>query len=294
MTRTIRLSREELEPFLIEFPTESAVVDLSKVFGNDRPLEIEVGSGKGLFLLNSAQAAPNTNFLGIEFDRKWQLFAATRMAKRSLHNVRMASGRRSYSRAVLWPACCTRLHVYFPDPWWKRRHRKRRLFNPAFVQSCLRVLVPGGQLSIATDVEEYFKVIVKLIAAESRFTGHELPPVANEGFATNFDAKPSSKGRVFTGRFTKNCRSARKRFQGRQSLVNLRRRVVVNSPQPQKPTTSFKPKPLRKVERVHIPVPGVNGVPGQMRREFACAVPRQPDGNGGHTLIQAARIPKAP
>ncbi len=195
MTRTKRLSREELAPYLLDFPAEPGIVDLVKVFNNERPVEIEVGCGKGLFLLTSAQAAPETNFLGIELDRKYQLFAATRMAKRTLLNVRMASAdARTILAERLAPACCSRLHVYFPDPWWKTKHRKRRLFTPGFVRACERVLIPGGQLSIATDVADYFEVIVQLIAAESRLVPLELPPERGEGFATNFERKAQLKG----------------------------------------------------------------------------------------------------
>jgi tRNA (guanine-N7-)-methyltransferase len=195
VTRTRRLSREELEPYLLEFPTEPGIVDLSKVFHNEHPVEIEVGCGKGLFLLTSALASPNTNFLGIELDRKYQLFTATRMAIRALLNVRMASAdARTILAERLAPACCRRVHVYFPDPWWKTKHRKRRLFTPEFVRACERVLVPGGQLSIATDVAEYFEVILKLVAAESQLAVRELPPEKDEGFATNFERKAQLRG----------------------------------------------------------------------------------------------------
>ena len=110
MTRTRRLSHEELAPYLLEFLADSGCVDLVKVFNNERPVEIEVGCGKGLFLLTAALAAAEANFLGIELDRKYQLFAATRIAKRALLNVRMASAdARIILAARLAPACATTL-----------------------------------------------------------------------------------------------------------------------------------------------------------------------------------------
>jgi tRNA (guanine-N7-)-methyltransferase len=200
VTRARRLTLEELAPNLVETPSEPGVLDLTKLFSNDHPLEIEVGCGKGLFLLQSALAFPEVNFLGIEFDRKYQLFAATRMAKRKLANVRLANAdARSFISAFLPPACCRTVHVYFPDPWWKQRHRKRRVFTAEFVSACASVLIPGGRLSIATDVEDYFKVIVDLIASEARLVAVERTTgVAPNGetFSTNFERKALLKGTV--------------------------------------------------------------------------------------------------
>ena len=200
MTRARRLTLEELAPNLVETPSEPRVLIPTDLFGNDHPLEIEVGCGKGLFLLQSALAFPEINFLGIEFDRKYQLFAATRMAKRKLANVRLANAdARSFISNFLPAACCRTVHVYFPDPWWKQRHRKRRVFTAEFVSACASVLIPGGRLSVATDVEEYFKVIVDLVASEARFVAIE--PTAGvapngEAFSTNFERKALLKGTI--------------------------------------------------------------------------------------------------
>lgn len=197
MTRARRLALEELRPYLLEVPTESRALDIVEIFGNNHPLEIEVGCGKGLFLLNSALASPDVNFLGIEIDRKYQLFGATRVAKRKLANVRFASAdARSFFTTCLPHSCCRAVHVYFPDPWWKTRHRKRRVFTPEFVRACEAVLQVGGRLSIATDVEEYFQTIIKLIEEETRLEKVEFPSTASgaETFSTNFERKAILKG----------------------------------------------------------------------------------------------------
>ncbi len=187
-----------MAPFLLETPAEPEVVDPAKLFGNDHPFEIEVGCGKGLFLLNSALVHSEANFLGIELDRKYLLFAATRIAKRGLKNVRLAGAdARVFLSKHLPPACCRLVHVYFPDPWWKQKHRKRRLFTPEFARACEAVLLPGGRLSIATDVEEYFKTIVKVVAEQTRLSAVErVPAVAGETeiFSTNFERKAILKG----------------------------------------------------------------------------------------------------
>src|SRR5205085_8759397 len=138
-------------------------------FGNDNPVEIEVGFGKGLFLVTAAQACPTVNFLGIEVVRKYQLFTATRVAKRNLTNVRLAKAdARTFLRDCVTPASVQAVHVYFPDPWWKKRHFKRRVFTAEFAAQCARVLVPGGRLYVVTDVAEYFQVIGELLAGHTR------------------------------------------------------------------------------------------------------------------------------
>jgi tRNA (guanine-N7-)-methyltransferase len=170
--RSTRLPIEALAPYLLELPARPArevtPLDWKAIFDNGQPVEIEVGCGKGLFLLTTALARPEVNFLGVEIVRKYQLFTATRIAKRSLKNVRLscADARTLLSENV--PAASVQaVHVYFPDPWWKRKHHKRRVFTAEFVASVARVLRPGGHLHVATDVEEYFGVMRELIAAST-------------------------------------------------------------------------------------------------------------------------------
>jgi tRNA (guanine-N7-)-methyltransferase len=93
--RSARLPLESLAPYVLELSTlppgeSSPPLQWEAIFGNSRPVEIEVGCGKGQFLLTAALARPDVNFLGIEIVRKYQLFTATRMAKRSLRNVRVS------------------------------------------------------------------------------------------------------------------------------------------------------------------------------------------------------------
>ena len=86
-----RLPLEELAPYLLEARNPPTVLDWRFIFQNDHPVEIEVGFGKGLFLITAAEARPAVNFVGIEISRKYQLFTATRLAKRSLTNIRLAN-----------------------------------------------------------------------------------------------------------------------------------------------------------------------------------------------------------
>jgi tRNA (guanine-N7-)-methyltransferase len=145
-------------------------LELARLFGDEQPVEVEVGSGRGLFLVNAGTARPGTNFLGIEYDFKEARRAARRLQKRRLPNVRIlgADARVVFSK-YLPDSCAAAIHVYFPDPWWKRRHKKRRIFTSEFLSQAARVLQPGGFLHAWTDVEEYFGVMTALVAETPAF-----------------------------------------------------------------------------------------------------------------------------
>ncbi len=132
--------------------------DLQGWFANHQPLEVEVGSGKGLFLLNQSGSHPDRNYLGIEIAKKYARFAAYRMAEAERDNARMVRGdAQKFFEQFLQDNSVKDVHVYFPDPWWKARHRKRRIISESFVEQCVRVLIPGGWLHFWTDVSEYFQ-----------------------------------------------------------------------------------------------------------------------------------------
>jgi tRNA (guanine-N7-)-methyltransferase len=142
------------------------------LFGRDAPLEIEVGSGKGLFLQSAATAMPDRNFLGIEIAQKYARFVAARLAKHSLTNALVLHGDAQRLFAELLPNdSIAAVHVYFPDPWWKKRHHKRRIMNPRFVRDVARVLMPAGKLHFWTDVEEYFSTSLALVGEHTPLGG---------------------------------------------------------------------------------------------------------------------------
>jgi tRNA (guanine-N7-)-methyltransferase len=194
MRRVRRLPLGSLAPYLLEVSNPPTPLDWQSVFENRNPVEIEVGFGKGLFLVSASQACPGVNFLGIEILRKYQLFTATRLAKRALPNVRLVKAdARPFLRDCVASASVQAVHVYFPDPWWKNRHRKRRIFTPEFAVQCERILCDGGRLHAVTDVAEYFEVITELLAKHTRLQPRpvaEMPEPANDlDYLTNFERK---------------------------------------------------------------------------------------------------------
>jgi tRNA (guanine-N7-)-methyltransferase len=217
--RAARLPLEQLQPYLLEIAGRAGSVSDRRssatpsvadapsppwhwktVFGNDCPVELEVGFGKGLFLLTAAQQRPELNFGGIEIERKYVLFTANRVAKRKLDNVRLIWGdARVVLRDLVPPASLQAIHVYFPDPWWKMRHRKRRVFTGEFAKQCQRILRAGGFFHLATDVEDYFKIMMDLVARETRLVLLPPPEVQEPrhdlDYLTNFERKYRRAGK---------------------------------------------------------------------------------------------------
>jgi len=187
-------------PFSLQFETLTAPVSWPEIFGNGRPVELEIGSGKGLFLANAATARPDRNFLGIELAKKYARRAAERVAKKNLTNVRVLPADARLFMARFCPSASLHaVHVYFPDPWWKARHKKRRVFGEPLVLDIERTLLPGGDLYVATDVEEYFGVIRELVASHPRFSEQAAPTVREPehelDYLTNFERKYRIEGR---------------------------------------------------------------------------------------------------
>lgn len=125
------------------------------VFGDDRPVEIEVGPGRGDVILAYAAAAPERGFFGIEWRGGQADAIVARAATLGLRNVRAVGGDARCIVATLVPAASVAaFHVYFPDPWPKTRHRRRRLFEPTFAAAVARALAPGGWVHVASDLSD--------------------------------------------------------------------------------------------------------------------------------------------
>ena len=168
--------------------------DDRQVFGRTAPLEIDVGSGKGLFLASASRLRPESNFLGIEIAARYARHAAARLAKQQIENARVLHGdAMRFFREHLPSGSVAAVHVYFPDPWWKARHKKRRVMNRSFVAEVRRVLAAGGTLHFWTDVEEYFRATLELIAEFTSLSGPlpvaELAAEHDLDYRTHFERR---------------------------------------------------------------------------------------------------------
>jgi tRNA (guanine-N7-)-methyltransferase len=174
------------------------------VRGSPAGIEVEVGPGKGAFLLAAARARPDTFVLGIEASAAYAKFAAERVRDAGLENaVLLVDNARLYLEDRVPQGALRAVHVYYPDPWPKRRHRKRRFFvaeTPAVLHRCL---APGGCALIATDNAAYAGQIVALMGASPLFVRDRTeearlraaPP--GHGFSpTNFERKYLQEGRT--------------------------------------------------------------------------------------------------
>lgn len=165
------------------------------LFANPKPLEIEVGSGKGLFLAATSGERTEHNFLGIEIARPYAKSAAARVAKQLRTNVQLIVGDAGPLFEKRIPArSLTAIHVYFPDPWWKKKHKKRRVVNETFLRNASRTLIIGGRLHFWTDVLEYFESALELAAQVTPELGPPIPEEAAEAehdldYRTHFERR---------------------------------------------------------------------------------------------------------
>ncbi len=154
--------------FVLEHPNPPVKLNFSDIFGRSAPVHIEIGSGKGTFLVNQAKSQPDANFIGIEWAGKFYRFAVDRIGRWNLANVRIIrTDAVPYITECVPDSSVDCFHVYFPDPWPKKRHNKRRFFNSANTDQLIRCLKSGGTIRVATDFAEYFEQIKSVLAYKS-------------------------------------------------------------------------------------------------------------------------------
>jgi len=170
-------------------------LDPPALFGRRAPLEIEIGSGKARFLIEAARASPSRDFVGVERSLSYYRLCRDRVARSALPNARMirADGR-AFLEGGLSPGSVAAIHIYFPDPWPKKKQKKRRLIDGVFLEIAASRLAPGGLLRIATDHPDYgagLGLLLDTVNALERLPWDALEPPP----PTNYEIKYTRQGR---------------------------------------------------------------------------------------------------
>ncbi|HXV63897.1 MAG TPA: hypothetical protein VEK15_24565 [Vicinamibacteria bacterium] len=169
------------------------------VFGDEAPLELEVGSGKGGFLLAESERRPDVRFLGVERARKYWIYTADRLRRHARSNARVILAEAEDFVQFLEDDSLAAVHIYFPDPWPKKRHHKRRLLKPDLLSSLAAKMRVGARLQVATDHSEYFAVIRNAIELSGlAVVPFTAPSAAADGetAGTSFERKYRRQGRT--------------------------------------------------------------------------------------------------
>lgn len=196
-------TRRELivEPIGLDVDRLPRPLDLAAVFGNANPVEIEIGMGKGTFITEQARDRPAVNFLGIEYARWYWRYASDRLRRNGCLNARTVRAEAAYFLHEFVPdVSIDVLHIYFPDPWPKARHNKRRLVQDPFMPTVMRILKPGGRLQMVTDHADYFAQMEAVVGRSGlRTIDYNRPGSAGDGefVGTNFERKYAREGRPF-------------------------------------------------------------------------------------------------
>lgn len=169
----------------------------SELVRPDRPAELEIGSGKGLYLQNAAAERPGHDFVGVELSGKFANRAAQRLAKRSLDNVVMLRGDAGRFVAEAIPDQSVHAaHVYFPDPWWRNKHKKRRVLNETMLENLVRILLPGGKFHFWTDVADYYEHICALVMDTTPLLGPEYVPSRDASHSMDYTTHFERRARL--------------------------------------------------------------------------------------------------
>lgn len=177
----------------------------SALFDRDAPVHVEIGFGKGRFLLAAAEQFPGNNWFGIEYAPPCVSLVAERAARHEIRNVRIVRGAAEEIIGRTFPDdFVSAYHIYFPDPWHKNRHHKRRLIQPPFATELHRTVVAGGLIHIATDNQGYFNEMVAAFSGVGMTQRGIAEEYADEPFRTNFEMRFITQGQpVYRAVFAK-------------------------------------------------------------------------------------------
>ena len=166
----------------------------NELFSVDRPVEVEIGIGKGRFILDAAEKRPEINHLGVEWANKYLRFAETRAVQRKLDNIRFVRIDARTMMSSIPADSVQTFYVFYPDPWPKKRHQKRRFLRDDMALELSRVLVDGGKLHVATDHDDYWEALQPVFddapdfTRQQQFGGAEFPVLPGEPL-THFEIK---------------------------------------------------------------------------------------------------------
>jgi tRNA (guanine-N7-)-methyltransferase len=179
---------------LYDLPSIVERIDLNQLFGKKQPLEVELGCGDASFIAEYGRRNPGINLIGVErlLGRLQKLHKkGTRLGLTNLRGVRIESA--YFLQWLLPPQCANAVHIYFPDPWPKKRHRKHRLINEGFPALARTVLAPGGVIYLRTDDTDYFQQMTEVFAAAKEFQQVETPAALAE-ITTDFERDFNAQG----------------------------------------------------------------------------------------------------
>jgi tRNA (guanine-N7-)-methyltransferase len=183
-------AREIGERVLIKSDARVFTIDLREIFRREAPVEIEIGAGKGEFIIERAAEFPERDFIAVELSGTITHVLAVRCGRAGLKNLRVARmDARTLVNLMLPDASVAAFHIYFPDPWPKERHVKHRLFTPTLSASLYRTLEPGAIAYVATDVRNYAGEIFPMMEEAGFVRAVESAPGAERtGFARKYVA----------------------------------------------------------------------------------------------------------
>jgi len=183
-------SREMGERVLFAPDANLFEIDPPMMFGRVAPLEIEIGAGKGEFIIERAAEFPDRNFIAVELSSTITRVLAVRCGRAGLDNLRVVRmDARTLVNLMLADASVSAFHIYYPDPWPKERHVKHRLFTTTLAASLFRTVEPGAIAYVATDVREYSAEIFPMMLATGFVRAVEAAPGAERtGFARKYVA----------------------------------------------------------------------------------------------------------
>jgi tRNA (guanine-N7-)-methyltransferase len=182
------------ENLIVQLRSIVEPLDLAGAFQRPQPLEVELGCGDASFLVEYARRNPEKNFIGVErlLGRVSKLDKKGRRAElRNLRGVRIESS--YFLQFLLPPNSASALHVYFPDPWPKKRHNKNRLINEHFPALARAALAPGGKIYLRTDDGDYFSQMTGVFGADKNFEEIETPVELAE-LLTDFERDFNARG----------------------------------------------------------------------------------------------------